>query len=295
MDTVTPVANNDKAVFLSDLVKRKLRLAQFFSDILPGSLLRRREWSISSDLQVAVTACLYRTLPVNSAVALLSKLKLTRDESEQFLAMLFFPCWRHMLRIDQAGGLSFYLERDWEQQLLMTVSGWFGVSSGPAELLKELNKKFDCVPAGIGIHWRPNAEIRLRLYAVLSARAIASGRKARSIFSFISEQFRCVIPAWVDELIGRPRRALVLNVEERSGLLVIKLEIPDVGWPELSAVAELSGNDAIALFRSKPPRKLSYVGIRLGSKAEPEKVTFYLPYGYTPTLRGGRGVVYQCN
>ncbi|MEW6114498.1 MAG: hypothetical protein AB1664_20355 [Thermodesulfobacteriota bacterium] len=187
-----------------------------------------------------------------------------------------------MVRVDQAGGVSLYIERDWDRRLLATICGWFGVSDRPVEVTQRLTEAVGCPVGGIGLHWRGFGKPRLRLYAISRARARAGQLRTRRLLELLDRELGHFVPPWIIRLMHLPRRALIVNIEQNERKTMIKFEISDIAWTEVMRNASLRKGKAMGLLSTNPPERLCYLGARVLDRSEIQ-ATFYLPFGYPLT------------
>jgi hypothetical protein len=224
-------------------------------------------------------------LSESGARGLLKEIKMSPGQSAQLLALLTLPCWRHTVRIDQSGGISLYIERDWDDRLLDAVCRWFGVSGHAVDITRKFTGEFGGVVAGIGVHWRRSAKTRVRFYTVFGKETFQPEDGMKLFLKRICEPFGCSAPSGTVNLLLKRRRALLINIEDKNHQPVIKLEIPDVQWPEIAEAAMPEKSKALRMLRSAPPPRLCYLGVRLSDSKKRPETTCYLPYAY-PARRG---------
>jgi len=239
----------------------------------PKKLERRGEWSIDPDGRVYATLCLRREIPALALLSMAADAGVPPPCRGEILQFRSLRCWRHIVRIDSEGGLALYAERDWDDGLLRSVAAPFDIRL--AEIAGLLAGRYGFTVAIAGINWSGGA-CRFRLHLVSKPRRKCWASAARHV----KEVVRTAIapdcgPLFLDELLARPRRALVWNMEMRSGVLACKLELPDMDLSEAEALLDLdAGASRPCHLPHPPPSRLSYLGVRFTPGCAPS-ATYY--------------------
>lgn len=272
---------------IAQCFRMQAQLLEVLSSNIPVSHVRAVEWSLDYDSTVAVTACLKKRAQPKILDNIARSTHLPAFAHEQLMETLNLPCWRHMLRVDSKGGIGLYIERDWDPDLLNAVSRWFASPEYLAKRALELVETEMFVVAGVGIHWKSSGETRFRIYNVSIAPRSRWNALASLLTDFIESSVNGFDKSIAGQLLERPRRACVVNLEDCAGQPGVKLEIPDVEWTEISGSSifgvKKSMRQAIEAYSGS---SLRYLGVRFKPGQSPT-ATLYFPVSEFRSARCG--------
>ncbi len=257
------------------LLRKRKELFAYLTPI-PKQAIRRMEWVVDYDGTVGLTACLNSEITRQSLAGISRSIKLPILADQQAMAMLDLRCWRHTVRVDSRKGLSLYIERDWEPHLLRALCSWFDSSRALADSAIDFTSRSDFVVAIVGIHWRQQGSPRLRLYVVATP-PHGEWRMCMEELSSIlpTTQAGCEAP-YLAQLLRKPRRACLINLEALDSHIGFKIELPDVTRCELTPLLNLSKpSTMLAALLPTTCDRLTYLGIRFRN-GKPTSSTFYL-------------------
>lgn len=261
---------------------------------LPRSAVRRGELSISPRGTLAVSAALRRPLAREElrGGSLLRRIPPGVAERVEWFRGL--GCWRHIVRVDEEGGLALYCERDMDEATMARLCAWTATSTRLARIAALMDGTAGFAVFAAGVHWTGTGRERLRLYVVARPRAGEWATSVRGFLALCAAGGIAADDALLATLEARPRRALLLNLELRDEGLAVKLELPGLRWDEVSAATGgLPGDEpAWREVLARWPRGVRYLGTRLQARRPPE-VTIYLPFDVHSSLAGGADVVHQ--
>lgn len=246
--------------------------------ILPASSVRAWEWSVSCDNRLAVTACLNRRLLAEELWAVDADLTDDPQRHAVLGEMRKIPCLRHMLRVDDQAGLSLYIERDWEPELIGQLARLFRAGSALVPRIEALTGACDLSVGCAGIHWRPRLPPRLRFYLIWQA---GTGSDWRRIWTSLASHFEkqgCSREfEGLSLLLNETRDAFLINMEAHHDTVCYKLEIPDVASATVERLIAGMGKrlHAPANAMALAGQPLRYLGIRLNPGQRSEMTCYF--------------------